>query len=340
MIRRSLLSLLIVFLALAAVNAWDDPSLGRFEFSEPHMGTTFRIVLYAPDKTAATSAAKAAFARIAELDRIMSDYKADSELMQLCKKAGGPPVEVTIDLFNVLKKAEEISKLSEGTFDVSIGPVVKLWRKARRTGKLPNEQQLKKALALVDYRKIRLSAEGRRVELQLIGMLLDLGGIAKGYAADAALAILRSQGITRALVAAGGDIAVSDPPPDAGGWKVGIAPLDPKAEPAIFLKLKNAAVSTSGDLHQYVEIDGQRYSHIVDPKTGLGLTGRRSVSVIATEGITADALDTACCVLGSERGLKIIEKQAMAALFIVETDGKETATPSSRWEQYLWKDTN
>jgi thiamine biosynthesis lipoprotein len=305
------------------------------------MGTTFRIVLYAPNEATAQKAAKAAFARVAELNLIMSDYRPDSELMKLCEKAGGPPVGVSVDLFEVLKKSEEFAKLTDGAFDVSISPVVRLWRKARRTREMPKAEEIKKALALVDYRKIKLDAKGRTVHLLLMGMLLDLGGIAKGYAADAALAVLRRHGITRALVAAGGDIAVGDAPPDAPGWKVGIAPLkNPQAEPEHYLMLKNAGVSTAGDAEQFVEINGKRYSHIIDPKTGLGLVGRRSVTVVAPNVTISDGLDTGLCVLGVERGLKIVESRPdVAALFVFETDKGVETTPSKRFAKYLWRDT-
>jgi thiamine biosynthesis lipoprotein len=338
MLKHLVISLLILPAGLIAVNAFQPPDLQRYTFTEPHMGTTFRIVLYAPDEATAQKAAKAAFARVAGLNLIMSDYRPDSELMKLCEKAGGPPVEVSVDLFEVLKKSEEFARLTDGAFDVSISPVVRLWRKARRTREMPKAEEIKKALELVDYRKIKLDAKGRTVQLLLMGMLLDLGGIAKGYAADAALTVLRQHGITRALVAAGGDIAVGDAPPDAPGWKVGIAPLkNPQAEPEHYLLLKNAGVSTAGDSEQFVEIAGKRYSHIIDPKTGLGLVGRRSVTVVAPNATISDGLDTGLCVLGVERGLKIVEsRDDVAALFVFETDQGVETTPSKRFAKYLW----
>lgn len=341
MLKHLIISLLILCAGLAAVNALQPAPVQRYTFAEPHMGTMFRIVLYAPNEATAHKAAKAAFARIAELNAIMSDYQPTSELMKLCAKAGGPPVEVSIDLFEVLKKAEEFAKMTDGAFDVSISPVVRLWRRARRTREMPTAAEIKKALELVDYRKIKLDPKGRTVQLLLVGMMLDLGGIAKGYAADAALAVLRQHGITRALVAAGGDIAAGDPPPDAPGWKVGIAPLkNPDAPPEHYLILKNAGVSTAGDSEQFVEFAGKRYSHIIDPKTGIGLVGRRSVTVIAPNATTSDSMDTGLCILGVERGLKIIEsRKDVAALFVFETEKGIETTASKRFANYLWKET-
>jgi thiamine biosynthesis lipoprotein len=306
----------------------DQAKLQRFEFTSPHMGTTFRIVLYAEDEKTAKAAADAAFKRIAELDGIMSDYKSTSELMQLCKKAGGEPVPVSDDLFQVLTRALEISRLTEGAFDITVGPVVRLWRLARRTMMMPNADDLNRARALVGYEKVHLDAKNKTVRLTTKGILLDLGGIAKGYAARAALEVLRQHGIRHALVAGGGDIVVGDAPPGAPGWRIGIAPLDnPNSKPQRHLSLTNAAVSTSGDAEQYVEIGGKRYSHILDPKTGLGLTTRMSVTVIATDGKTSDGLATGMCVLGPQRGLPVIEKiDGAAAMFVIGGEGDKGPT--------------
>jgi FAD:protein FMN transferase len=325
-----LVSLLV---SLCGFVAGDEQSLTKFEFSEPHMGTTVRIVFFAGDDETAHKAAKAAFARVAELDRIMSDYLPSSELMQLCKKAGGPPVKVSEDLFTVLAFAQEISQRSDGALDVTVGPIVRLWRKARRTRELPSAEALARARALVGYEKMKLDPKNRTVQLTLIGMLLDLGAIAKGYAADAILAILRRFGITRAMGVLGGDIAVGEAPPSSNGWRIGIAPLkNPLAKPSRYLLLTNAGVSTAGDVEQYVEIGGNRYSHIVDPKTGLGLVGRMSVTVVAKNGLTADALDTTACVLGPERGLKLIEETEGAAGLLVFGDRTITTRNFAQFE--------
>jgi thiamine biosynthesis lipoprotein len=340
-----MIALTLSFTAHAALHrlafAAEDPApLERFTFQEPHMGTTFRIVLYARDEKTAKAAAQAAFARVAELNKIMSDYLPDSELMQLCQKAGGGSVPVTYDLITVLETAEKIAIESDGAFDVSVGPLVRLWRVARKTKKLPDPEEVKSALAKVDYRKIRLDCKAHRVQLLVAGMLLDLGGIAKGYAADRALEVLHRRGITRALVAAGGDVAVAEPPPEAPGWKVALTPLKKNGDASTqYLLLKRAAVSTSGDAYQAVEIDGKRYAHIVDPKTGVGLLGRRSVTVVAPTGTLADGLATAACVLGPEKGLKLIERQeGCAALFLSEDGERIVSTASEGLAKYLWKE--
>src|SRR5262249_37356060 len=221
------------------------------------------------------------------------------------------------------------------------GPVVKLWRQSRKARKLPDPEMLAEARALVGYQNVRLDAKGRAVRLLKAGMQLDLGGIAKGYAADEMLAVLKRHGLTRARAAAG-DIAVSSPPPGAEGWKVAVAPLGDEDARAprtlITLILHDAGVSTSGDAEQFVEIDGKRYSHIVDPRTGLGLVGRMSATVVARDGTTADPYTKVVAVLGPERGLKLIEAtDAAAALFVPEPAGRVETSESKRFSKFLFR---
>ncbi len=312
-----------------------EPALQRFTYVEKHMGTRFKIILYAPDEETANRAAKAAWERVTFLDDTMTDYRSTSELMRLCAKAGGEPVPVSDDLFRVLAKSQEISKLSDGAFDVTVGPLVKLWREARRKHQLPDPKQLAAARELVGWRNVRLDPAKHTVQLLKPGMQLDLGGIGKGFASDEAIKLLKQHGITRALVAAGGDIAVSDPPPGTEGWTIGIAPLlDPDEKPTRYLLLKNAGVSTSGDAEQYVEIGGKRYSHIVDPKTGIGLVGRMSVTVVGPNDTTADGLTKLVAVLGPEKGMKVLDSlDGVAALMVRKTDTGEEVFTSSRWKK-------
>jgi len=305
--------------------------LRRFEFSEPHMGTTVRLVLYAPDEALAKESVRAAFARVAELNRIMSDYDAASELMRLCANEAGTPVVVSADLFFVLSEGQKIARRSEGAFDMTIGPLVKLWRRSRLTQRLPGAGELAEAKSRTGYSKVELNDKDRTVRLATPGMQIDLGGIAKGYAADEILATLRKYGVTRALAAVGGDITAGDAPPDAATWVVAVAPLM-RAKPMHRLKLVNAAVSTSGDREQFTIIDGVRYSHIVDPRTGLGQTGRRSVTVIARRGIIADATTKAVALMDVEKALELIEETSDAAALIVVD---EKVRESKRLATYL-----
>jgi FAD:protein FMN transferase len=336
MFKHHCIAFVFLLAGLGSLRQLDPPELQRFEFTQIHMGTLFRIVLYAPDAATAKKASDAAFARIAQLDDIMSDYKTTSELMQLCKKAGGDPVPASDDLFNAIERALEISRLTEGAFDITVGPVVRLWRRARRTMKMPDADELAQALKLVGYKQIIIDGKNHTVRLTAKGILLDLGGIGKGFAARAALEVLRRMGIRQALVAGGGDIVVGDAPPEAPSWRIGIGNLEnPTGKASRYLGLSNAAVSTSGDTEQYVVIDGKRYSHIVDPKTGLGLTARMSCTVIATDGKTADGLATGLCVLGPERGLPVIEKiNGAAAMYLIAVESGQMTRASKRFAAF------
>ncbi|PYV09239.1 MAG: thiamine biosynthesis protein ApbE [Acidobacteria bacterium] len=218
------------------------PQLTHFEFSEPHMGTIFRIVLFAPDEAAAQQASAAAFGRITALDDTMSDYNPQSELMLLCGHAAGPPVVISGDLFRVLEKSQDVAEKSGGAFDVTVGPLVQLWRRARRQHELPDPESLARALRLVGHEKLLLDPRARTAQLLKPGMQLDLGGIGKGYAADEAIVVLKRHGIARALIAAGGDVVTGSPPPGKAGWRIGIASLEmPEKSPTRFISLHDAA---------------------------------------------------------------------------------------------------
>jgi thiamine biosynthesis lipoprotein len=287
----------LLLLALTASAA----SLQRFEAVEPHMGTLVRIELYAPSQAAAAEAFHAAFARIAELDDILSDYKPESELNRLCASPG----PVSPDLFTVLQSAQKLAEDTNGAFDVTVGPVTHLWREARKHHRLPDPDALRDAGSRTGYRKLHLDAERRAAALEP-GMQLDLGGIAKGYAADEALAAITRLGIRSALVAMSGDLAFSDAPPGRRAWRIEAA--------GRVLELTNAAVSTSGDDEQHLDLDGRRYSHIVDPATGEPLADSFPVTVIARRGIDADALATALSVLGPERAREFLRTRPEKAI--------------------------
>ena len=311
----------------------------RFEFESTHMGTKFRIVAYG-EKAMIERAKTAAFARVAELDQIFSDYKPDSEVMKLCKANDKEPNifrSVSPEMIVVLKSSRKLSESCDGAFDVTVGPIVQLWRIARRTQQLPDAKELADAKSKVGYDKITIDETGLRVKLAVPGMRLDFGGIVKGYAADEALAVLNKHGITQALVAASGDIRVGEAPPGKTGWDIEIEPLN-QTKQAIKVILKNQAVSTSGDLFQFVEIKGVRYSHVLDPKTGLGLTGQRRVMVIAKTGIQADSLTKACSVMPPDKAVKLIDGIDGAATLIVVKEKEDSPiceTRSKRMNEFL-----
>lgn len=317
----------------------------RFTFSQIEMGTKFTLTFYADDQEIANAASQAAFARIGELNSLLSDYDEASELSRL--SAGSPhkkPVKVSPELWTVLSHAQAVSRETGGAFDVTVGPVVRLWRRARRQSELPSPERLTAALAAIGYQRMHLDADAQAVSLTAPDMRLDLGGIAKGYAGDEALRVLRERGITQALVDVGGELVAGDAPPGEAGWRIAIASPDDAetnssdSQPAPrYVSIANAAVAQSGDTWQFVEIDGKRYSHIVDPHTGLGLTTEVAVSVIAPDGITADALASALSVLPPEAGLKLIEaKSATEALLRTRAHAGRPAEAhaSSGWQSH------
>ena len=294
----------------AATLGWSaEPALERFERTERHMGVDCSVILYAANAEAAQPAFEACFAIFAHIDRIASDYSPESELSLLAKQSPTPePVKLSDDLWQLLRLSQAFSERSEGAFDITVGPLTKLWRRAKRQRELPTDDELRSALAAVGWQKVGLFPEQRAVSLHTANMRLDLGGIAQGYAADLALAKLRELGITRALIDISGDIRCGEAPPHAAGWRVGIAPLTAEGAAEGFILLTNAGLATSGDAFRGVEIGGVRYSHIVDPHTGIGLQHRSSVTIIAPQATTADALSTAVSVLGAEAGLALLEK--------------------------------
>jgi thiamine biosynthesis lipoprotein len=290
----------------------------RREFTELHMGVAVRIVLYAPNDSTAREAARAAFARIAALEAIMSDYRPASELRRLSGAAPGRPIAISAEMCDVLRRALEIARASGGGFDPTIGPLVALWRDTRRTGALPAADELAPARSRVGWRRVHLDGSACTVALEP-GTQLDLGGIAKGYIVDQALATLAERGVGSALIEAGGDIVVGDAPPGTRGWRIAV----PHADPSLATRaasLVNAAISTSGDSEQFVEIGGRRYSHIIDPRTGVGTTAGTLATVIARDGATADALATALAVLGPSGSAELIGRHPSAIAAVRSTE--------------------
>jgi len=258
------------------VNCMFGQDLKRYVFSEPHMGTSFRIILYADDSTKAEMAVRAAFSRIEALNVCMSDYLPESELNLLSKKAGTRTwIPVSNDLWTVLHASQIFAKKSKGAFDITIGPLSRLWRRAMRQASFPETDKLQEARKAVGYKNLKLNKRRQAVRLLKPGMKLDLGGIAKGYAIDEALKVLQSAGFSQALVDGGGDIALGNAPPNASGWTVEIPaysyPEDGKKE---IVLMSNCRIATSGDTYKFIELAGVRYSHIIDPRTGLGIHER------------------------------------------------------------------
>ena len=336
--------LFVIFALLTGCTSTPDSkskastSLRRYEYEQPQMGVPFRIVLYAKSEVTAETAARAAFERVAQLNAIMSDYETDSELSRLSRSSeeGSPEVSVSEDLWNVLSFAQELSRETGGAFDITIGPCSALWRKARREQRLPDAARLENARQKVGYQNLVLNKSRRTARLLKYGMRLDLGGIAKGYAADEALKVLRRHEVTRALVAASGDLALGSPPPDAKGWKIEIIGYDqPSGPPSRVALLANCGVSSSGDLYQRLQITGVRYSHILDPFTCVGVTNRSLASVVAKNAMTADAVATPMTILAPAEGLRLADEYNAAARVVRIENEKPVAHQNRRFQNQI-----
>ena len=289
----------------------------RYQYTQLHLGVQVRIVLYAEKEERARAAATAAYRRIAELEDIFSTYRAHSELSQLPERAYTGPAEVSEDLFFLLQQSTLLSQRTGGAFDITVGPFIELWRHARNSLQLPELMALQDARNRVGWNLLTLDDTTRQVQLLKPGMKLSMDGIAKGFILDRALLVLEKYGITSALIEAGGDIVVSGPPAGSKGWKINIADASQTSEIVQRAnELTNSAISTSGDTEQFVLIDGLRYSHVIDPATGLGTTHRTMATVIARRGYISDGYATAFTVLSPSSRDSLLQGNDSLLVFI------------------------
>ena len=302
-----------------------DAKLERFEESRLEMGTVFRMVVYAENDAVAKKGLSEAFARVSKLNSLLSDYLPKSELSQLSISSGkGEVISVSDELWTVLRAADEVSRKSAGAFDVTVGPYARLWKIARVKKEMPAKDRLRMFQDAVGYWNIEYDMARQTVHLKPEKMFLDLGGIAKGYAADEALRILKKNGMDRALIDAGGDLVLGKAPPDRNGWKIAVGGNVHPDLPV--LELANCAVATSGDTEQFVEIKGQRYSHIVNPRSGIGLTNQRQTTIISPLGMYADALASTACILKVCELPDVLKMQPKTRAYIVEKNEKGCKT--------------
>ncbi len=299
------------------------------------MGSPFRLVYYADDDSLAAEAARYAFARLDTLNEIMSDYRDGSEINRLSATSGsGAWIRVSDALFDILALSKRISRRTNGAFDVTVGPAVQLWRRAMRRNTFPTDKEIAGAQRAVGYRFVKLCRRNQSVRLTRPNMRLDLGGIGKGYAAEVALKVLREFGIKSSMLDAGGDLTLGDPPPGKSGWDVEINSGDLRSgiprsgvpitdSLATIVSLTKAGIATSGATYRYLEHEGVRYSHIVNPKTGVGLRFHVRTTVVALNGTLADALATALSVAGIKKGKKIIRRFPGVKVWLIETKAGE-----------------
>jgi thiamine biosynthesis lipoprotein len=340
MYKRTALPVYFLYIVCSVLYAIDGSTQERkFSFTMPKMGSPFGIVISASDSAQAAAAATKAFLLVDSLNSIFSDYDSTSELSRLSKTAGnGRYCKVSGKLWELMLIAQKAWKKSSGAFDITVGPLSLLWRKARKEHRFPNETEIKAARDLVGSDKIILRPSDSSVLLTRKGMRLDMGGIAKGYIARQTAAFLASQGMQHSLVDAGGDMAMNKAPGKTGGWKIGINVPETTDEllPRRLL-LENMAVATSGDIYQYMEHGGKKYSHIIDPRTGYGITLQRNVTVLARDGADADWLATACSVLPVREAILLAQRMGAEVLINEVAHGKTRSYFSSSFRSFMEK---
>lgn len=281
------------------------------------MGSHFRLVFYTASDSVAQAAIHDVFSHLEALNEIMSDYLDGSEVVRLSALSGsGYWVRPSRELYAILDSSKTISRKTGGLFDATLGPVTQAWRKASRLKRFPPRSDVRSALQRSGYRHVALDSELRLVRLARPGMRLDFGGIGKGFAADEALAILTGLGISSAMVDAGGDLAMSAPPPGQEGWAISVSSGESRDDDEV-LVLANCGVATSGATYRFFEHKGKKYSHIVNPKTGIGMTRPISATVVAASATRADALATALSV-SSVRSRKKLQRNFPDARFWVK----------------------
>ncbi|MFO1504514.1 MAG: FAD:protein FMN transferase [Steroidobacteraceae bacterium] len=286
---------------------------------ESIMGTRCAVELWATDRNAGNAAIEAVFADMRRIDALMSTYKPDSEVSRVNDNAAKEPVAITAELFGLLQTSVQYSGLSKGAFDITYASVGYLYDYRQHFH--PDEKTIAAALPSIDYRQLRLDPVKRTVAFGKPGMRIDLGGIAKGYAVDRGIQILKDRGFTHSMVNAGGDTRVSG---DRFGkpWIVGIRHPDRKDEIAMRIPLVDAAFSTSGDYERFFDEGGVRYHHIIDPKTGHSPHAVRSVTVIASNATRTDGLTKTVFILGPKDGIDFINSLPDADAIVIAADGK------------------
>src|SRR5262245_39892048 len=298
-----------------------SPMTRRYEDSRVSMGCLYAVVIYGRDLARLREAATAALDEVDRIDRLMSNYKNDSELSRVNREAAKAPVKVDPELFDFIAECLRYSRGSEGAFDITVGPLMKAWGFFRGEGRMPGEAELDRARNGVGYQHVILNQKDGTIFFDRAGVELDLGGIAKGYPVDGAVAVLKRRGVRSALLSAGGStIYALGAPPGKTAWEIELQDPVDRDKIATRLRLKDRALSVSGSYEKFFEIDGARYSHIMDPRTGRPVQGVLSVAVITGDGLSGDALDNVFYVLGVERGKASLKKFSASELIFFLPD--------------------
>ena len=323
------LMLLIFITTLIGCNKNQASTSELLSRTELFMGTVIKIILY--DSNDSTILDKA-FDRISEIESLVSINESGTELDKVNDLAGISPVEVTSTTYEIVEKGLEYSKLSNGGFDITVGPLVKLWNIGLDDAKVPTQEEIDSVLPLIDYNLLELNEKDHTIFLKNKGMMIDLGSIAKGYAADEISRILTENNVNSAIIDLGGNIYAHGIKPSGQDWNIGIQnPFSTRGDIIGVLKVKNKTVVTSGIYERYIEKDGVKYHHLLNPNTGYPFENNiAGVSIITDKSIDADALSTTVFAKGLEEGLKFVETLPNVDAIFITKDNKVYITNGIR----------
>jgi len=315
-------TLLIVFALVLALGCQRSRTVQR---TETIMGTQVTITVVGDTPASGQRAIEEGMAELRRLDSLLSLYQEESEISRINRAAGVNPVPVSAETLEAVERGLETGRLTSGAFDVTVGPLVVLWQMRLKEGTVPTDAEIANVLPLVNYRNVVADRRSSTVFLKKRGMILDVGGSAKGYAADRVKEIFRKNGIANAVIAVAGDIWALGRREDGKPWRIGVQHPRDKDKVLTVLELRDRYISTSGDYERFVIRGKRRYHHIIDPRTGKPAEGIVAVTVMGDRGAVIDPLTTALFVLGKEKGMRLVEKIGAEAIF-VDNEGQVTAT--------------
>ncbi len=287
------------------------------------MGNQFELSVVASDKTWADEKIEAGISEIRRIESLLTTFSDDSDTNRINQNAGIKPVKVSRETFHLIERSKRISQVTQGAFDITYGSIDKrLWNFDQNMTALPDSETAKKMVRLINYRNIVMDAEQCTVFLAEPGMRIGFGGIGKGYAAERAKQVMKAQGVTGGLVNASGDLNAWGKQPDGSKWTIGIVYPDGSHQPFSYMNLTDMAVATSGNYEKFVMINGKRYSHTINPRTGLPVSGIKSVTIISTNAEIADALATPVMIMGIHAGLDLINQMKDIEAVIIDDHDK------------------
>jgi len=312
----------------------------KFSYSEMKMGSAFNLIIVSADSNKANHLARKSYELVDSLNHIFSNYDSSSELSKINASAGLLPYKMSTAMLDLVQKSQYAYIQSKGAYDISIGPLSSLWRNARKAKLFPEASTVLATKKLVGFAQIKINKRLGTIFLPSVDMQLDFGGIAKGYIAQWVINFLKANGIQQALVDAGGDIVMSGAPLNQQGWLIGVN-LPETTDDLLNkkLQLSNCSVATSGDVYQFIEYKGVKYSHIINPLTGYGVTNLRNVTIIAKTGATADWLATACSILPIQEAKQLAISHQAALLITTLKNGKLVFEATPNFKNY-WQTTN